>query len=38
MDTFRYSLDFNKILTPGNDNKLSFLSLNRIFALPLQKI
>ena len=25
--------NFNKILTPENDNKLLFYSLNRIFAL-----
>ena len=29
--------NFNKILTPENDNKLLFYSLNRIFALSLQK-
>ena len=29
--------NFNKILTLENDNKLSFYSLNRIFALSLQK-
>ena len=30
--------NFNKILTLENDNKLSFYSLNRIFALSLYKI
>ena len=30
--------NFNKILTLENDNKLSFYSLNRIFALSLHKI
>ena len=29
---------FNKILTLKNDNKFSFYSLNRIFALSLHKI
>ena len=29
--------NFNKILTLENDNKLLFYSLNRIFALSLQK-
>ncbi|GEM_PF-3402347 len=31
-------LDFNKILTLKNDKALSFYSLNRIFALSLNKI
>ena len=30
--------NFNKILALENDNKLSFYSLNRIFALSLHKI
>ena len=30
--------NFNKILTLENDNKLSFYSLNRIFALSFNKI
>ena len=36
--SFCIALGFDKILTLGNVNKFPFLSLNRIFALSLDKI
>ena len=36
--SFCIALGFDKILTLGNMNKFPFLSLNRIFALSLDKI